>query len=220
MAFGGGTACQKGALWWAAHHRVTTSSPTPSATPTRRSKGFWWSHVGWILCDKYSATDTDAIKDFARYPELRWLDKHHWMPMWTLGLACFLIGGWSGLVVGFFVVDVLLWHADVHDQLAGSPVRPAALRHARHSRNNWVLARCSRWARAGTTTTTTTRVGQPGLLLVGDRRQGKEGGGGGGGGGGGDDVTRDGRGVHRLELRSRSRRRRHPERGVRRRRRA
>ena len=84
MAFGGGTACQKGAL---------VGGPPPASSPVRRHrarpplapKGFWWSHVGWILCDKYSATDTDAIKDFARYPELRFLDKHDWIPMWTLG---------------------------------------------------------------------------------------------------------------------------------------
>src|SRR6266705_2841999 len=70
---------------------------------TAPRKGFWWSHVGWILCDKYSATDTDAIKDFARYPELRFLDKHDWIPMWALGVTCFLIGGWSGLIIGFFL---------------------------------------------------------------------------------------------------------------------
>ena len=39
-------------------------------------KGFWWSHVGWILCDKLQARPTyDGIKDFARYPELRWLEQ-------------------------------------------------------------------------------------------------------------------------------------------------
>ena len=67
--------------------------------------------MGWILCDKYSSTDTDAIKDFARYPELRFLDKHDWIPMWALGVTCFLVGGWSGLIIGFFLSNVLLWHA-------------------------------------------------------------------------------------------------------------
>jgi stearoyl-CoA desaturase (delta-9 desaturase) len=27
-----------------------------------------------------------------------------------LGVACFWIGGWSGLIVGFFASTVLLWH--------------------------------------------------------------------------------------------------------------
>ena len=28
-----------------------------------------------------------------------------------LGFACFFIGGWSGLLIGFFLSTVLLWHA-------------------------------------------------------------------------------------------------------------
>jgi stearoyl-CoA desaturase (delta-9 desaturase) len=111
MAFGGGTACQKGALWWAGHHRRHHQFADTERDLHSPRKGFWWSHVGWILCDKYSATDTDAIKDFARYPELRFLDRHDWIPMWTLGVTCFVIGGWSGLLVGFFLSNVLLWHA-------------------------------------------------------------------------------------------------------------
>ncbi len=51
-----------------------------------------------------------AIKDFAKYPELRWLNRHEGMPPWIYGIAAFLIGGWSGLVVGFFWSTVLLWH--------------------------------------------------------------------------------------------------------------
>jgi len=61
-------------------------------------KGFWWSHVGWIVCRKYQGTDFDTIKDFAKYPELRWLDKYYMLPPALLGVACFALGGWSALV--------------------------------------------------------------------------------------------------------------------------
>ena len=37
-------------------------------------RGFLWSHVGWFLCSRYDDTDFDAIKDFVKYPELRWLN--------------------------------------------------------------------------------------------------------------------------------------------------
>lgn len=112
LAFGAQSSAQKGALWWAAHHRHHHRfSDTDRDLHSPQQRGFWWSHVGWILCDRYGETQVDAIRDFARYPELRFLNRNDWLPPWTLGIACWLIGGWSGLVVGFFWSTVLLWHS-------------------------------------------------------------------------------------------------------------
>ncbi len=137
FAFGGMTSRAEGAA--VVGRRITattTSSPTPSATSTRRRDGFWWSHVGWILCDKYGATPIDDIKDFAKYPELRWMNAHDWIGPWSLGVVCWLIGGWSGLVVGFFASTVLLWHstflvnslAHVFGRGVTTPTTPAGTR--------------------------------------------------------------------------------------------
>jgi stearoyl-CoA desaturase (delta-9 desaturase) len=111
LAFGGGTAAQKGALWWAAHHRHHHRySDQPEDVHSPR-KGFWWSHVGWILCRKYDATQLRAIPDLARYPELVFLDRWHLLPPVALGAACFLAGGWSALWVGFFLSTALTYHS-------------------------------------------------------------------------------------------------------------
>jgi stearoyl-CoA desaturase (delta-9 desaturase) len=110
LAFGAQTSAQKGALWWAAHHRRHHRYADTERDLHSPQRGFWWSHVGWILCDRYGPTDFDAIPDFARYPELRYLNRHDWIPPWALGAACFVIGGWSGLIIGFFCSTVLLWH--------------------------------------------------------------------------------------------------------------
>ena len=110
MGFGGTMAAQKGPLWWAGHHRDHhrySDTPKDIHSPLR---GFWWSHVGWILCDKYNETPTDRIRDFAKYPEIRFLNRFDWIGPWTLGIACYLIGGWSGLLIGFFLSTVLTWH--------------------------------------------------------------------------------------------------------------
>jgi hypothetical protein len=66
--------------------------------------------VGWILSTKYKSTDLDGIKDFAAYPELRWLERYNWVGPWALGIASFVFFGWGGLMVGFFLSTVLLWH--------------------------------------------------------------------------------------------------------------
>jgi stearoyl-CoA desaturase (delta-9 desaturase) len=111
FAFCGGTAAQKGALWWGAHHRHHhrySDQPEDIHSPM---KGFWWSHIGWITCDRYSDTQYDAVKDLARYPELRFLNTYHWIPPIMLGVACFLAGGWSALWIGFFLSTVLTYHA-------------------------------------------------------------------------------------------------------------
>lgn len=110
MAFGGTTAAQKGPLWWASMHRNHHRYADTDRDPHSPQKGFWWSHVGWILCDKFSEPDLDVIKDFARYPEIRFLNRFDWIGPWVVAVASFLIAGWSGLVVGFFLSTVLLWH--------------------------------------------------------------------------------------------------------------
>jgi stearoyl-CoA desaturase (delta-9 desaturase) len=110
MAFGGTTAVQKGPLWWASHHRLHHRFTDLDDDVHSPRDGFWWSHVGWILSTRYKATDLSAIKDFASYPELRFLERRSWIGPWALGIGCFLIGGWGGLFIGFFLSTVLLWH--------------------------------------------------------------------------------------------------------------
>src|SRR5712671_6975177 len=57
LAWLGGMAAQKGALWWAAHHRSHhATSDTAADVHSPVVHGFWWSHVGWFLCRKYHET--------------------------------------------------------------------------------------------------------------------------------------------------------------------
>jgi stearoyl-CoA desaturase (Delta-9 desaturase) len=102
---------QKGVLWWAAHHRHHhrfSDREGDLHSPTLR--GFWWSHVGWILARDYAATRIDLVKDLARYPELRWLNRFHVVPVLGLGALMLLVGGLPGLYWGWVVMTVLLWH--------------------------------------------------------------------------------------------------------------
>ncbi len=108
----GCSAMQKGPLWWTAHHREHhRHSDTAQDPHSPRTKSFWWSHIGWILSKDYEETNWPEIRDWSRYPELRWLNRNHWLPGFVLAVICFLVGGWTGLVWGFFVSTVLLYHA-------------------------------------------------------------------------------------------------------------
>ena len=111
LAVLGGASAQKGALWWAAHHRDHhrfSDGPDDIHSPLER--GFWWSHVGWILSARHDETKLDRIKDFARYPELRFLDRFHALPPVALGAVLAVAGGLPAFLWGFCVSTVLLWH--------------------------------------------------------------------------------------------------------------
>ncbi len=111
MAFVATTSVQKGVLWWAANHRHHHRySDTEEDLHSPTLFGFWWSHVGWILSDKYNDTQVDLIRDFDKYPELRWLNRYHLVPPVILAVTLFLIGGWGMLTWGFAISTVLLWH--------------------------------------------------------------------------------------------------------------
>ena len=110
MAVGGQTSCQKGVLWWSSHHRVHHKYSDTDKDVHSPKRGFWWSHLLWILVRKNQHTEWDLIKDFAKYPELVWLNKQHLVPGIALGVGVYLYGGWSALWCGFFLSTVLVYH--------------------------------------------------------------------------------------------------------------
>lgn len=118
LAWLGCSCMQRGPLWWAGHHRGHHRHSDTEADPhSPHATSFWWSHVGWIVSSEHEDVPWDAIKDYSQYPELRWLDKHHWVPGLVLAVSCFLFGLWTGVgawacfVWGFLISTVVLYHA-------------------------------------------------------------------------------------------------------------
>lgn len=141
LAFLAQSSAQKSVLWWAAKHRHHhLHSDTQQDVHSPRHKGFVYSHLGWVFSRKHDATDLVKVADLASFPELRWLHKFEVMPAAVLAVLCFLIAGWSGLVIGFLWSTVLVYHATFC-------INSLAHVHGRKryvtgddSRNNWLLA--------------------------------------------------------------------------------
>ena len=140
LAFLAQTTAQKGVLWWASHHRNHHKhSDQVGDTHSPVLEGFWYSHMGWLF-DDTAATDYSRIQDFAKYPELMWLNKYFLVPPTLLAIGCSLIAGWPGLLIGFFLSTVLCWHITF---LVNSLAHVSGKRRFEttdQSRNNWFIA--------------------------------------------------------------------------------
>jgi stearoyl-CoA desaturase (delta-9 desaturase) len=125
MAIFGNSAVQRGPMWWAAHHRHhhNHSDQDPDLhSPTLR--GFLMSHTGWFMTRAGFATKTRLVRDWARFAELRFLDRFDWIVPVLLAAGLFGLGellarvapslatdGWQMLIWGFFVSTVAVYHA-------------------------------------------------------------------------------------------------------------
>lgn len=124
MAFAGCLAVQRDPMWWAAHHihhHKHSDEPTDPHSPPHL--GFWKSHMGWFMTKTGFPTRMEYVKDWARFPELMFLNRFDWLPGLLLAGSLFAVGtvfkqvapqlettGAQLLVWGFFVSTILLHH--------------------------------------------------------------------------------------------------------------
>lgn len=154
LAWLGASAGQNGPLWWVSHHRLHhRHADTEQDIHPPGIRGFWWAHAGWILCRRYAGYDKTVVKDLARYPELRFLDRNHMLAPLSLGLVLFGVGWWLEVAFpglgtsrwqmvgwGLFISTVLLYHTTF---LVNSAAHTSGTRRFDtddDSRNNWWVA--------------------------------------------------------------------------------
>ena len=141
LAVAAQTSAHRGIVWWAAKHRAHHKhSDTPQDPHSPRQRGFLFAHLSWIFSPKTSEADYSYVPDLVRYPELMWLDKHKYLPAIVLGVVVWLVGGWTGLLVGFFASTVLLWHCTFAINSLAHVVGGKRYVTGDDSRNNWWLA--------------------------------------------------------------------------------
>jgi stearoyl-CoA desaturase (delta-9 desaturase) len=153
LAVLGTTAAQRDPLWWASHHRVHhQNADTDDDVHSPRHHGFWWAHMGWVMKRELMETDYSRVKDFAKYPELMWLNRHPYAPAFALAVLLLAIGalinvlrpdwgvsGWQFVFYGFFLSTVAVYHVTfcINSVAHIYGRRPYDVED--DSRNNWLL---------------------------------------------------------------------------------
>jgi len=124
FAFITASSAQRGPLWWAGHHRhhhKVSDQEEDIHSPARL--GFLWAHIGWFTSRRYFAPNLKFIQDFARFPELRFLDRFDTVAPILLAVGLYYFGaalerfapgletnGMQMLIWGFFVSTAALIH--------------------------------------------------------------------------------------------------------------
>jgi sn-2 palmitoyl-lipid 9-desaturase len=112
---------QGGPIFWvSSHRRHHLHAEVVGQDPHAAQRGFWWSHMGWLICPEADTWLYDRYKRFA--PDLerdrfyRWLERTDFLIrndallQIPLGLLLYWWGGWSFVIYGIFVRTVFQWH--------------------------------------------------------------------------------------------------------------
>jgi sn-2 palmitoyl-lipid 9-desaturase len=115
IALLGAMAIQGGPLFWVGNHRRHHAHTDDQVQdPHSARRGFWWSHMGWILAPQAETFNAkhyrQSAPDLARQPFYRWLDRYFLLLQVPLAALLYGLGGWSFVLYGIFVRSVLLWH--------------------------------------------------------------------------------------------------------------
>ena len=121
----GACSVQRSPIWWAAHHRNHHAhSDAEGDTHSPLLQGFLWSHMVWFLTKQNFKTRDHLVRDWLRYPELRFLDRFDSLVPLLFGASLYGLGaylesahpewGTNGLQIlfwGFYLSTVVLYHA-------------------------------------------------------------------------------------------------------------
>ncbi len=165
LAVLGASAAQMGPPGGPATTGSTTGTWTPTQTSTSSRQGFCGPH-GLDRQRPLPAHKRGGDQDFARFPELRWLDRFHWGPPLLLAAGLYGLGAWLGAArpeLGTSGLQLLTWGFSSAPCSCTGTFFVTSLAHTWGTRGSTPAtpaattcsSLCSPSARAGTTTTGT-----------------------------------------------------------------
>jgi stearoyl-CoA desaturase (Delta-9 desaturase) len=153
LALLGVLAAQNGPLWWVGHHRHHHRYADTEYDPHSPSRGFFWSHMGWLFSPSCVRVRRHLVADLIRYPELVQLERYAYVAIFGYLSLLYIAGeawqtwdpyaGTSGLQ--FVVWGVILstvwvyhsvWSANSFCHRFGFRRYPTR----DHSRNNFIVS--------------------------------------------------------------------------------
>jgi len=116
IALIGSMALQGGPIFWVAGHRLHHAfTEDEDKDPYSSRRGFWWSHMLWMLYPRPEFFEYDQYQryapDLARDPVYRWLNQNFLWLQLPIAIGLYFWGGWSFVIYGIFLRAVLLWHS-------------------------------------------------------------------------------------------------------------
>ena len=150
----GNASAQRGPLWWAAHHRHHhryADKEEDVHSPFQR--GFLYSHMLWLTTGQNFPTRMEYVRDWAAFPELRWLNRFDSLVPILLALSLYVLGdllsfyaphletnGPQMLIWGFFISTTALFHGTCTINSLDHMIGSRRYNTPDTSRNNALLA--------------------------------------------------------------------------------
>lgn len=103
------------AVWVAIHRQHHANSDQGDEDPHDASRGFWWSHIGWMLYLTPRRLDDDFTRrrasDILKDPFYAFLDKAFFPLCLLTWWMLYLLGGWPWVFWGVFVRTAAVYHS-------------------------------------------------------------------------------------------------------------
>jgi stearoyl-CoA desaturase (delta-9 desaturase) len=107
----GTLSCQGGPIAWIGLHRIHHKYSDTTPDPHDSNKGFWWSHMGWMLFDSPANQDLERYtQDIKDDPFYQFCEKYFIPIQVVFGLLLYWWGGWSFVIWGVFLRLAVVFH--------------------------------------------------------------------------------------------------------------
>ncbi|KZT10376.1 delta 9-fatty acid desaturase protein [Laetiporus sulphureus 93-53] len=105
LAMAGSGAVEGSIKWWCRGHRAHHRYTDTELDPYNAHRGFWWSHIGWMLIKPRRKPGVADVSDLSKNEIVRW--QHRWYVQLIIGMGflvpTFVAGlGWGDWAGGFF----------------------------------------------------------------------------------------------------------------------